>query len=330
MVCGGRLQAQTPLAVIVLQERGQPQPGLVSALQIQLTGSWALQVREVPPGAEVSARLQQAGELARAEQTLAVVWAELGLAEADGSRQALVYVVGQRDGRALVQVVRVPGGHGPDLERSLALKIGEILEELSSQSGEARLLRASSPPSAAEPIEPAPAPLRQGLVVAAGARFAFSGSGFGRSGLGLEVGPSARRGRLLLRVGLGIDWFPQASVRRAGAEVSVSELTPLLRAAGEYELGRLSLAARSGIGYELVRARGQTPNGRIGAADGGSAACFLGLGLAYELGFDLWLAAAGDLVLQASRQRFQVNGRDEVDLGRVQARWSIDLVYRSP
>src|SRR5262245_107170 len=145
--------------VLVLEAPGPNQRGLAAALRIQLMGSATVEERVVAADATLGERIERAAALANSAGAQVVVWSEPALTHRDGSREAVLYVVGQRDGRALLQVVRVPGGEGHELDRTLALKVSEILPELqragpAAPSGEA--LRAPSAPPAPRAAAPAP------------------------------------------------------------------------------------------------------------------------------------------------------------------------------
>src|SRR5947207_9628285 len=103
---------------------------LVSALRIQLTGAAQVAARPAPRARNTPERIRAATALVRVEDALLVVWAEGPIELPDGSSQAILYAVGQREGRALLEVVRVPGGRGPDMDRTLALKVRSMVDDL--------------------------------------------------------------------------------------------------------------------------------------------------------------------------------------------------------
>jgi hypothetical protein len=125
----GTARSQASEPVLVLQERSQAQSGLIAALRIQL-GATPVQVRDWPASGRLAERISTASELAQGAGAFAVVWTEPPTQLPDGAREVVLYIVGRRQGRAVLDVVRVPGGHGPDLDRTLALKVGEVLDEL--------------------------------------------------------------------------------------------------------------------------------------------------------------------------------------------------------
>jgi hypothetical protein len=148
-----RAQAGDPL--LVLQERSHPQAGLTAALRIQLMDATPVRVREWRPAGTLGERIAAATELGRAEHALAVVWTEAPMPLPDGGLEAVLYIAARSESRALLEVVRVPGGRGADLTRSLALKVEEVIEELrrSDRQLSSTVLRPPAEPSApsAEP-----------------------------------------------------------------------------------------------------------------------------------------------------------------------------------
>jgi hypothetical protein len=314
---------------------------LVAALRIQLLGSWRLQVRDAPAAVSVAARVRQASELAQSAAAFAVVWADASDPTPEGGREATAYVVGRREGRAVVQLVQVPGGRGPDLERSLALKIGEVLAELAQAPTEAASGGMLQPVAAQPPTQPVPPqaheaaalsrPSELGLLLRAGARVALStAEGVARSGVGADAGPSLHWSQLLAAVTAGLVWYPRASYEHDANAVSLSELGARLLVSGQWRQGALGMGVHGGLSWSQLQARGRSAEGREGNADASSWSTAIGVEVEYALAANISLAASGDVRLMATRQRFEVNERGIVDLGRVQLGFGLDLIFRTP
>src|SRR5262245_55338689 len=92
-----RALAQDAGPVLVLEAPGPNQRGLAAALRIQLMGSAAVEERVVATDATLGERIERAAALANSAGAQVVVWSEPALTHRDGSREAVLYVVGQRD-----------------------------------------------------------------------------------------------------------------------------------------------------------------------------------------------------------------------------------------
>ncbi|HEX4352342.1 MAG TPA: hypothetical protein VHZ95_05495, partial [Polyangiales bacterium] len=119
LVSSGPARAAPPAPVLLLEESAEANRGLASALRIQLVET---QLREATwtPGAAAAERIRAASELGLEAGAIATVWTERPIALRDGTIETLLYVVTKRGDRALLEVVRVPGNRGPDLDRMLA------------------------------------------------------------------------------------------------------------------------------------------------------------------------------------------------------------------
>lgn len=327
--------AQEP-RVLLLEPDGAP-TGLHLALQIQLAG--IATVERIPQQARASAaqRVEIAGEFARERAALCAVSVEPPPAGADGP--AILYAVGEREGRALIEVVRVPGGAGPELDRTLALKVREIVTELilarAAAPAETLLL---PPPPAATPGPPATPRLRGaarsrqavGAAVALGARLGSQPRvGLGRWGVGLAAGPTISRRSLRFAAQLGADWFPPVTVANEGDRARFHELAGTLVLQAQRRIGDVWIGAEAGPQHVWLDAQGTTALERRGrvyrdtlwalvAALGGEIAFGEGLGFAAQLQLQTLLRD----------QRLTVNGREVVEFGRVRARLGISLTYR--
>jgi hypothetical protein len=170
-----------------------------------------------------------------------------------------LYVVGEKEGRALVEVVRVPGDRGPELERTIGLKVREFVAAIqrgqAARAEAAQLLQpelpqpraaphgqASAPQASSSPevqkselhAEPQPEPARNGedsqeiatgtpawaTAVSVGVRLGSQPDlGLGRWGFGLTGGPVLELNGLRLAAALAFDAFPSIEVERAGGDL---------------------------------------------------------------------------------------------------------------
>lgn len=338
--------------VLVLQERTREQTSLVSALRIQLPSTLAVRVRDwAGNGAGLPQRIQYASELASGSALLAVVWTEPTIELADGTRETVLYIVGQRAGRALLDVVRVPAGHGPDLNRALALKVGEVVNDLRQTSApgaqpsllSARAPSSTVPPTAAvakaaraQPGTPTAAADRAALqphkrwsaMAAVGGRLATQlEPGWSRWGVGCTAGPMLQIGSWAAALRIGLDWYPEASRVRNRETVGLSELTPLLLASADWRTTpNLALGVRSGAGLAFLTATGTTARGSSNEDKTNTFSWFVGVEAVQALSAGLAIAASIDMQVQAVQQRFAVNEHDVADLGRMRLVFGLQLL----
>jgi hypothetical protein len=341
-VSGTALAADGEASLLVLENAAAPQPRLLAALRIQLGATVRVDVRELPRTGALPAQLAEASRLARDEARTAVMWVD-ATSEQLASRLALLYVVGQRDGRALVEVVRVPAGRGPDLERVLALKVGELLAEM--RSAPAHPL---SPPMATSSVMPPMAatgtvpPLAAGSTpppmaaelewqagLALGPRLStVLGASLTRFGVGALASTAWSFGDVRAGIGVGLDWYPTARRERAGAVLDVYELAPLTRAELTLRQPLVDVSLHTGLALDSIVVEGRTARATTGRSPAFSLAWLVGAGVERALGMHLALAAFAELAVQARRQYFAVNGEEALDLGRVRLTVGIELRLR--
>jgi hypothetical protein len=239
---------------------------------------------------------------------------------ADGSQEAVLYAVGQREGRAQLEVVRVPGGRGPDMDRTLALKVRAVVDEMRAQhSGLAEPV--SSPAQGeAQPAEAPAAPSEAywtALLAAGVAAAPLARSDFGQWGAVASAGPAWMRGPLRLAATVELGWYPGLDLEHAGASVRYRELDAGLAVNAALRVGDVWLGARSGPGIGFVGATGHAASGAPGTRDVRIASWFFGLDAELELGAGFGFSFGCDVQARFRRQRFAINGDEVADLGRV-------------
>jgi hypothetical protein len=353
--------AQANEPVLVLQQRGHAQTKLVSALRIQLSETTPIRVLDwtMADSAGLGERIQKASQLAGSSQALAVVWTEPHSELPDGTQEAVLYVVGRRQGRALLEVVRVPAGHGPDLDRTLALKVGEILAELrqasaaqpnaaapgATQPSETQLsaamlapvigtpaseARSNAPPSAtAANRDTETQRSHWGVAVRAGGRLAAQlEPSWNRLALSCGAGPVLQTGMLTTALRLGVDWYPEVARSRSGDTVRISETAAWLLAGAQWRANdNVSLGARAGATFALLSAHGTTARGVTGDDNTSTLSWLLGIELEQAITAELGVATSLDIQVHALRHRFEVNSETVADLGLVQLVFGIELVW---
>lgn len=314
--------------VVLLEDARRPNSGLIAALQIQLTGVAELDVRQEPDNPGVSGRVQVASRLAQADDVLLVTWAEPAVELGDGSREAVLYVVGHKQGRALLEVVRVPGGEGPEVERSLALKLREVVEEIRSnraQAAAADVMLEAAP----EPEEPEPAAGWDIAVAVAGAVGPLSGSDLGQWGARMSAGPAWRSGALRLAGMLQVTVFPQVELARGASRVRFYEIGPGLLLRAQLRQGLFWFGVRAGPQLSWVKAEGESAT-RAGEANELTTSLLVGAEVELPIDDGVGIAAGVDLEAHFKRQHFTVEGERVVDLGRLRPVASIALTWNGP
>jgi hypothetical protein len=339
--------------VLVLEQSGAPR-GFLVALQIQLSGLAQPERLVVAPLASAADAIERASQLVRDQGALAAVWVDRSPSQAGGP--VVAYVVGDRQGRALIEVVRVPGDRGPELERTTALKVRELVAAM--QRGQAaraeagQLLQTDQPPPTAaqasgaeaqppagaqpsaalpseQPDEPSPTTPAWTAFASAGVRLGSQPDlGLGRWGFGLGAGPVLVLRQVRLAVALGFDAFPSIEVERAGNSARFWEWTVGAALHAQMRSGPLWLGARAGPQLVGVDAHGTTRAGNPGNAAPTSWALSLGLDAEVPLTRFVSLLAGVQLQAVARRLHLDVNDAELVDLGRVRARLGLELAAR--
>lgn len=323
-------EAQGAQVVLVLDADSNVSAGFLSALQIELGDAYRVNVAPRTVPAALPARIALATELVESERALATVWIE------DGSpqpRSALLYVVGRRAGRALLEVVQAPDTGELDLPRMLSIKLAELLSQL--RSGTSHPLAAqsqpqpqpSTPPSAADPEAPSP---RVWGALSLGPRFDVGlGAGWSRFGLGAGLAPELSFSSLRLALGLGIDWYPSLQVRANSSEVSLSEATPRVFLGVSWFTPGVAFAFQAGPTWSLMSVTGRTPKG----LQHGETLDALGLSFALtaERSFASTLSLGARLELHVAERRlhFDVNDEPVLDRGRLRLSLGIDVTFRT-
>ncbi len=330
---GDVVAAPAPVKVLLIQPENAPiRPGLEPSLRIQLRGAAELEVQKAPWPPDLPARVADATERAQRQGVEWVVWADPPVVDAQSPTHdeiSVVYLVGRRQGRALIEVVRVPGGEGPDVDRSLALKVRELIgvsDGAAYALGNAPLPAPTAQASAAS-TEPS---TDAALFLEGGVQLASEGNAGMVLDFVLATGPGLRGERFAIDVPIELHVGVPRSVADARGEVSWSEISVglSLRAAL-----RLSYALRvgtfAGLTLGFASAEGRSRSGVRGEALETLPA--LGFGLDAELSLTRLLSArlALGLSQRFKRQRFAIDGEDVADLGRLVPSAQLSFVFRA-
>jgi hypothetical protein len=321
----GSAQAEGDRVVLLEDPALPPRPVLGQALRIQLFDRARVDVVQGPAASGLSERVAAASALA--QDALVVVWAEPTVTLGDGSREAVLYVVGHKQGRALVEIVRVQGGDSPDVDRSLALKVREVVDEVRKnreRGAETGLLL--------EPLQEPPLPLVPpgggwGATVGVGGAVGPL-SGFGQFGAQLYGGPAYAEARMRLTALLALTWYPELESSQGAATVRLREVGPGLLARAQVRADRAWLGLRAGLTLSFVDAEATSALGR-GGDDVRFVSWLSGVDVELPITRAVALSVALDLQTRFHRQRFAVSGREVVDFGRVRPLLLLSLSWNS-
>jgi len=324
VLCCAPFAAQGADVVLVLDADSKVSAGFLSALQIELGDAYRVNIAPRTVPAALPARIALATELVESERALATVWIE------DGSpqpRSALLYVVGRRAGRALLEVVQAPDTGDLDLPRMLSIKLAELLSQLRSGRSHPLQPQIPTPPPAAEPEPTSP---RVWGALSLGPRFDVGlGAGWSRFGVGAGLAPELSFGSLRLALGLGIDGYPSLQVRANSSEVSLTEATPRVFLGASWFTPGVAFAFQAGPTWSFMSVTGRTPKG----LEHGETLDALGLSFALsaERSFASTLSLGARLELHVAERRlhFDVNDEPVLDRGRLRLSLGIDVTFRT-
>jgi hypothetical protein len=324
--------------VLLLDEVGQPaHDGLLLALRIQLGDGTVVESRPLPAGLQRSGRTRAAAQLRSAERARAVVWTEQSQGTPPGEQDGLTFLVlraGATNGPDFLDAHRVQGPRGPDLDRTIALKVSEILEQ--NQTTSTSPEDPSALPGTAAGTSPGADPAvalapgwRLGLLAQLGALGApVGGIGFGRWGPVLGAGATLRRDQLRFGALAELTWLPPASREDALARLEVQELAPALRLSAQTALGSVWLGAYTAFAWSVVLAEATNAAGvqddatELSMSWQAGAGVELRLAPSWGVGFELGLQA------RLRRQRFAVEERELADSGLLRPAGRLALSFR--
>ncbi|HEY6882286.1 MAG TPA: hypothetical protein VI299_29850 [Polyangiales bacterium] len=310
--CSGRARAED---TVILFESAGAHPGLCAALRIQLTDLAIVRCEPAEP-VPLERRVAEAAlAVAKAGARLGVLLAE------SGSEDPLhLLVVGSAADRALLAVEPVEARPEPDVDRALALKVRETFEVsmLAARAGAARIpvITPAARPSNAVLVE-------LGAAAQTDARF-----------LGLiAAGIRHQWARHYGELALGGWRTSSATSRRAGGSTREDEWTLGLSGRAGWRHGRYAFGPTASLSVARASVRGETADGH----DGRAQLAFARMSLGWEVRWLLWngpspvqLRLAPALELDPVRQRFTLDGRTALDLGRLRAVFPLSLVFGLP
>jgi hypothetical protein len=240
----------------------QPVPReLVDTLRIYLASSATVELGPALTATTLDARIAEAS--AGLGSGALVTWLERP-PQADGAYT--VVVVGERGGRAAVEVGKLEGPDTAAVSRLLALRIGAFLDE-SLTAGPASPLAATPLTRAAPPPPPTPAPALAVIAeLGAGTTAATGVDGLDAEG-GLGIGVRRRFAAYAIEaVALGRLGWPRTFRAESGDSVELATADVAAGARFVVTRGRVWLGAALELGARRVRAEAMTTDGARGGA----------------------------------------------------------------
>jgi hypothetical protein len=318
-------QSEATGRVILLVDALAPPPeSLVQALRIQLSGMASLELAQAAAGAELAA---EAERWAREPGVVAVLWqpADASTREEATALQALDHSAAGSPAGGNSELVRVPGGARPDVERSLALKVRELLHGWQKRRAERDAAQASrSEPPAAEPEPPAEDDLL-GLALAAGAQTAPLSQRL-QWGTVIAAGVVVYSDALRLVGGLQLAWSPELELSSGASHATLEELAPGMIARAELRQGDLWLGAHAGLSLSLLHATGSDGRER-GEANEKLVSALVGLHAELEIAAGFGLYGGAGLQVRLHRERFTVGRVELIDVGRLRPIATLALAW---
>lgn len=323
LICSFSQAAYAQSQVLLYRMHKQPlREGLYAALRIQLAGVANVSRAGDLNDSAITDRVATAAANVKEKRAILAVWVEGPVELADGSSELELYLVGERSGRAVVELLRLPAGKGPDIDRSLALKVREVVDVL-LESHERLLL--NEPSKATTEADYGPS---WGWIYGAGVFAATqSGSRFGQWGVGLEGGVFLRVSDCRLAGEALLHLHGQVEIEDEHGQVFVNEVTPGVGIRNLVDYRPFSFGVLLGFQMRIIDARGVTPS----SAEGDNQTVlpsFLAAGET-QLEFDKVLALRLDLGLQMAVQQkvYAINNREVAILGQLRPFAQLGLVF---
>ena len=313
--------------IVVLSTSSAPdQAGFVDILRIQLIGSGSVEVGPAMIEGSLAERVAHAGEIVDRDHATLAVWIERGPAIAGSGTDFILYLVGPRDGRALVEVFRLPVATGPAIDRALALKVRDALDRVLATRNDGRTTTAWVGATVAEPP-----PRRLWFLAELGAGFAAGlGSPANQGGPRLAAGLRARRGGLTLDAFAAMQFVEGFATSSRVGDVITSDLPLALGLRLSAAPGRLSWGGQLELGVRIVDADGVTPFGARGSVRNLVPTTLLGATVALPLRSGVELRALAGVEIALLHLHLAVNEVAVLDLGRIRPVGQLAVVIAIP
>jgi len=302
----GRADAGPRVEVRAVPDQVVP-PELVDTLRIYLASAAEVEVGAPLAGATLDARIAEAS--AGLAHGALVTWLERAPG-ADGAYT--VVVVGERDGRAAVEVGRLEGPDTTGISRLLALRIGAFLDDT----------LAAGPSS---PLAPARPRRAIGPIAEVGGGGAGDGAGWhGEVALALGARRTGAHHRIEA-VAIGRLGWPRRR-RSDGGDVSLGLIDAALGGRFLVPIGPTWLGVAADVGARRIDATGMATDGSAGEVVRWMALVRVGLDARRELGRSLGVRLTAGIERGLGVERFTVRGAELAAVGTLAFTGSVALV----
>lgn len=306
---------------VVLFETAELRPELCATLRIQLTDVASVSCRPESGGAPLSERIAGAARVVEQERLKLAVLLER---DADPALVRMV-LVGARADQAVLAIERIEDRPDPDVDRSLALKVRDVLDVL-AVTREVVQARDLLPALLSEPPRPPTAHVRVLFEAGGGLSLARQTRAVGLVGAGARFMDITRFAELAASAHLTSE-LDQAV---PDGRIEEREWGVALSGRAGRVLRRYSLGAALDLGLVRVAARGETREGRSGESQLTRFRAALGLDLRVRLLAGLALRFAPSVELYPVAQGFAIEERKNLELGRFRALLPLTLVVDLP
>jgi hypothetical protein len=297
-----------------------PPLGLARALEIQLAGQAEVIVAAPLPAARLEDSLAAAAGVVKARDARLGVWLERS-----GEGHYVLYAVGVRADRGIVELGRVASGAGANADRILALKVSALVDDLLDEGARvpAALSPSTAPSAPSRPVtavaEPARPHQRGDLSVIAGAGAAATvadAEPTGLLGLAILGGLRLDRGRLAATVHASGRWFAARRLESASGAGDLTELSAFAIARVGMRTGRVAIGPGLGAGVRRIAVAAEVADGRRGSASRVIPAARLDASLEVRLGSASVAALTAGVEVSLIRDQLTLLGEPLVDAGR--------------
>ncbi len=330
--------APLPRVLVLGQDHLAPRPTFVEALRIQATGLAAVDAGPTLGSTTVGDRLDEAAAMAGKERAILALWIEQAASKDRSGLDFVVYAVGKDRGRALIEVARLRAEEGPDLDRALALKVGEFLDTLlAAHPTEVDVARTFAEKAIAPSTEPSSLPQKpaESLIVRfvgdVGAVVAIGTASTGvQSGLAVSAGARLGRRTWFAEACGGLRLLTDADVSNLSGRLVMHEkmMSGALRLVGLYD--RFAFGGFVEGGGRLLDAEGTSPTGGRGAVSRTVPALAFGGEARVALSGSAAVRAGAGLEVDVKRQTFSIDGLPVSDLGRLRPTGALSVVFSIP
>jgi hypothetical protein len=316
MVCAlaaaARAQPDDREAIVIVETRGAPAlPTLGSQVELHATLPVTIETRR-ERDADPFTFVRRAGEMVARGEAELVVW----IAPVEGG--FLVFAAGPWPERALIELARVDAAIEPaELERTIGLKVAGLLDALRAQARVPVGETAAAPPATVQE--------RRWRLEVAGqvARESHDRAFDGRTAL--AIGRAWRRGAGELTPIAGGYWQPSGTIEGEGGRAAITELGGFAAVQLTRSVGPVDALVRPRITLAVLRARGQSDDGRRGRATVLSPYAGAEVGVRRALAPAVWAGLVAGAEVAAIHQEFLVDEEVIADLGQLRLHVGLSL-----